>query len=190
MSFEAYTALMPRQGVSEPFLEYCSDTDFSLVSEKKRYSLRFRPENFSVINTACASCLPLGIGRSLRSDDRTVFHLGPDEWHIITGSEDDIPALLSSVTEPHGLVDISHRQIAFEIMGENATSLINTGCPLDLSIGSFPVGKATRSIFERVPIILERRGEKAFYVELWRSFSPYFVEMIKKSALVNCENLV
>jgi len=45
------------------------------------------------------------------------------------------------------------------------------GCPLDLN--QFAVGRATRTIYETVEIIILREAEDRFHVEVWRSFSEW-----------------
>jgi sarcosine oxidase subunit gamma len=45
------------------------------------------------------------------------------------------------------------------------------GCPLDLD--GFATGRATRTIFETVEIILLRKDKVLFEVEVWRSFAPW-----------------
>lgn len=79
---------------------------------------------------------------------------------------------------PFSLVDISHRNVAFHISGDGAAHLINVGCPLDLDLAAFPVGKCTRTIFERAEIVLMREADTAFHVEIWRSFAPYFLSVL------------
>jgi sarcosine oxidase subunit gamma len=46
-----------------------------------------------------------------------------------------------------------------------------SGCPLDLD--RFVVGRATRTIYETVEIILIRETEDRFHVEVWRSFASW-----------------
>ena len=57
--------------------------------------------------------------------------------------------------------------------------MLNAGVPLDLSLKAFPVGMATRTIFEKAEIVLWRTGEQEFRVEVWRSFAPYVLAMLQ-----------
>ena len=41
---------------------------------------------------------------------------------------------------------------------------------------------ATRTIFDKAEIVLWRRGEFAFHVEVWRSFAAYLVAALTEAA--------
>ena len=45
--------------------------------------------------------------------------------------------------------------------------------PLDLDQAAFPVGMCTRTLFGKAEIVLWRKADDAFRVEVWRSFAPY-----------------
>jgi sarcosine oxidase subunit gamma len=116
---------------------------------------------------------------------RATLWMGPDEYLLID-AEVPTPALaaLSQALAalPHALVDISHRQIAVEIRGRHAEAILNGGCPLDLHMASFPVGMCTRTICGKADIVLWRTGSDTFHVEVWRSFSDYFVALLTEIA--------
>jgi sarcosine oxidase subunit gamma len=101
--------------------------------------------------------------------------LGPDEWLLLLPDGSGAPdfAVVPSVTSVFSVTDVSHRALAIGISGANAATLLQRGCPLDLSLPHFPVGKASRTIYDSVEIILWRTGETAFHLEVWRSFAPY-----------------
>jgi sarcosine oxidase subunit gamma len=75
-------------------------------------------------------------------------------------------------------VDVSHRSCGFTVHGELAATVINHGCPLDLSHASFAVGMCTRTLFEKAEIILWRVDEHTYHVEIERSFAPYVWNML------------
>jgi sarcosine oxidase, subunit gamma len=112
--------------------------------------------------------------------------LGPDEWLLIAEDTDaaslgaELEAALGSA--PHSLVDVSHRQIGVFVSGPVAARALSAGCPLDLHPAAFPVGMATRTIFDKVEIVLWRRDTTAFHVETWRSFAPYLVAALTEAA--------
>ena len=118
--------------------------------------------------------------------ERAALWLGPDEWLLIAGSPDAgaIAELLESVLEgtAHSLVDVSHRQIGLIVSGPAAARVINAGCPLDLGLEAFPVGFATRTLFDKAEIVLWRRAETTFHVEVWRSFAPYLAASLAEAA--------
>jgi sarcosine oxidase subunit gamma len=112
--------------------------------------------------------------------------LGPDEWLLIADSADaaDIGATLESLLEgtAHSLVDVSHRQIGLIASGPAAARVLNAGCPLDLDPHAFRVGFATRTLFDKVEIVLWRRAGTTFHVEVGRSFAPYLVGSLAEAA--------
>ncbi|MBO0905822.1 sarcosine oxidase subunit gamma [Jiella sonneratiae] len=108
---------------------------------------------------------------------RTALRLGPDEWLLLVGADEvderseAIGAALSGAA--FSLVDVSHRDVTFEVTGEGADVVINAGCPIDLSAKAFPVGSATRTLLGKAEIVLQRLGPDSFTVTSWRSFAPY-----------------
>jgi sarcosine oxidase, subunit gamma len=83
---------------------------------------------------------------------------------------------------PHSLVDVSHRQTAFEVSGPQATLLLNAGCPLDLDLSAFPVGMCTRTVLAKAEIVLWRTSQDVFHVEVWRSFADYVSRFLAEVA--------
>jgi sarcosine oxidase subunit gamma len=92
--------------------------------------------------------------------------------------------MLESVLEgtAHSLVDVSHRQIGLIASGPAAARVLNAGCPLDLGLKAFPVGFATRTLFDKVEIVLWRRAAVTFHVEVWRSFAPWLAASLAEAA--------
>jgi sarcosine oxidase subunit gamma len=129
---------------------------------------------------------PSRLGSAGESEGRAALWLGPDEWLLIADGADaaDIGAMLESVLEgtAHSLVDVSHRQVGLIANGPTAARVLNAGCPLDLDPHTFPVGFATRTLFDKVEIVLWRRAETTFHVEIWRSFAPYFAGSLAEAA--------
>ncbi len=156
-----------------------------LVPERARFSLRVKPSNLKALSEASELDLPEKIGASTLASSTKILCLGPDERLVVSdvtsgGTLRRMFAELSSQIS-FSYADISHRNVAFEISGARAVKLLNTGCPLDLCLRAFPVGKCTRTVFEHAEITLLREGEYRFYVELWRSFAPYFVRLLEKA---------
>jgi len=69
--------------------------------------------------------------------------------------------------------------------GKYAARMINVGCPLDLSLEKFPVGKCTRTVFENAEIMIFREKEDEFQLETWRSFAPYLARYFEKFCQFN-----
>jgi sarcosine oxidase, subunit gamma len=139
---------------------------------------------------ACATAfdaeLPRHLGAAGVGDERAAFWLGPDEWLLIAEGVD--PEMMAAEIEaalgatPHSLVDVSHRQVGLDVGGAVAARAVSAGCPLDLRLSAFPIGMATRTIFDKVEIVLWRREETAFRVEVWRSFAAYLAAALIEAA--------
>jgi sarcosine oxidase subunit gamma len=116
---------------------------------------------------------------------RAALWLGPEEFLLLSfAAADADPAALATTLGaqlrdlPHALVDVSHRQVAVEVHGPHAASILNGGCPLDLDPSQFPVGMCTRTVFAKADIVLWRTAEDAFHVEIWRSFADYVTALL------------
>jgi sarcosine oxidase subunit gamma len=153
-------------------------------------SARFILRGPEAVRVACGMAFgvepPTQLGSAGESEGRAALWLGPDEWLLIAGGGDaaDIGGVLDSVLEgtAHSLVDVSHRQIGVIANGPTAARVLNAGCPLDLDLRAFPVGFATRTLFDKIEIVLWRRAETAFHVEIWRSFAPHLAGSLAEAA--------
>jgi sarcosine oxidase subunit gamma len=130
--------------------------------------------------------LPSQLGPAGEGDKRAALWLGPDEWLLLADSVDAaaVSDVLETVLEgtAHSLVDVSHRQIGLIASGPAAARVLNAGCPLDLGLKAFPVGFATRTLFDKAEIVLWRRDQAAFHVEVWRSFASYLMASFAEAA--------
>ncbi len=126
---------------------------------------------------------PMDACRAQSQGSRATLWMGPDEY-LLLGAEAPAAAVLGEAlaTVPHALVDVSHRQIAFEIQGPRAEAILNGGCPLDLHIENFPLQMCTRTVCGKADIVLWRTGTQSFHVEVWRSFGDYFVALLTEIA--------
>ena len=151
---------------------------------------RFILRGAEAVRVACGMAFsvepPSRLGPAGESEGRAAFWLGPDEWLLIADGADaaDIGGVLESVLEgtAHSLVDVSHRQIGLIASGPAAARVLNAGCPLDLDLKAFPIGFATRTVFDKVEIVLLRRAETNFHIEIWRSFASYLAGSLAEAA--------
>ena len=119
---------------------------------------------------------------------RATLWLGPDEYLLLDFASrawasslvDALEAAMADV--PHALVDISHRQFAFEIGGPHAATILSGACPLDLDLAQFPVGMCTRTVLAKADITLWRTRTDVFHIEVWRSFAGYVTGVLTEIA--------
>ncbi len=127
-----------------------------------RYSLRAR------YVPAVAQLLGVTVPDRIGTTAGRLACLGPDEWlYRAPGGALVGPDAGSMVA----VTDISERAVCLIVEGPHAARLLMSGCPLDLD--DFAVGRATRTIYESVEIILIREAEDCFHVEVWPSFAPW-----------------
>jgi len=135
------------------------------------------PLGLTISDTAC---------RSAANSERAALWMGPDEQLILASAEssDGLGARLRAALTglPHSLVDVSHRQLALEVSGPTAQTVLNAGCPLDLHISAFPIGMCTRTVLGKADIVLWRTGSDSFHVEVWRSFADYVARFLTEAA--------
>jgi sarcosine oxidase subunit gamma len=129
--------------------------------------------------TADTGVMPLAT-TACRASQRGDWHalwLGPDE-QLLLGPVDAGSTFAAAVGNalrgiPHSVVDVSHRQGAVEVSGPAATTLLSAACPLDLDLAATPVGFCSRTVFGKSELVLWRRAEDMFHLEVWRSFMSY-----------------
>jgi sarcosine oxidase, subunit gamma len=179
-------ALKPRSPLEG--LAFPSGPRFALAEAPP--AARFILRGGEAVRVACGMVFgaepPSRLGPTGEGDKRAALWLGPDEWLLIADAADVVAIgdVLESVLEgtAHSLVDVSHRQIGLVTSGPAAARVLNAGCPLDLGLKAFPIGFATRTVFDKAEIVLWRRAEQTFHVEVWRSFAPYLMGSLAEAA--------
>ncbi len=152
-----------------------------------RFVLRGDAAVAEAAGPAFGVALPARINHAAAQGPRAALKLGPDEWLLL--AEDAAEAAATAALahrldadlggHAYSLVDVSHRQTAIAVHGPDAALALNAAVPLDLSPDAFPVGMATRTIFEKVEIALWRTDDTAFRLEVWRSFAPYVLALLQ-----------
>jgi sarcosine oxidase subunit gamma len=134
---------------------------------------------------ALARALKLDLfdGKQIRTlGPRMSLPLGPDEWLVIDEEGADLVAACRGVDALHSAVDVSHRNVGILVSGIGAEAVMTSGCPRDLSLAAFPVGRAARTLLGKVEVVLVRTQPQAFRVEVWRSFSDYAFTLLEDAA--------
>ncbi|MEA3139391.1 MAG: sarcosine oxidase, subunit gamma [Gammaproteobacteria bacterium] len=116
--------------------------------------------------------------------ERATLWLGPDE-HLMWQASRDAALPIEELEQalspyPHSLVDVSHRQVALEISGSRAATILAGACPLDLDLGQFPVHMSTRTVLAKAQIVLWRTAPEVFHLEVWRSFLSYAQDLLEE----------
>lgn len=149
-----------------------------MLPPEARYALRLPMAVAARAGAVAGFELGLRINGWAATGHRWAARLGPNEW-LIGGPEAAGEAIAAEVEaalagQVHALAEVSHRNVAFEVAGEEAANALNAGCPLDLSVAAFPGGSASRTLLGKAEIVLMRPGAApVFRVECWRSFASY-----------------
>jgi heterotetrameric sarcosine oxidase gamma subunit len=113
-------------------------------------------------------------GTSSGSGVELVWSVSPGEWTVLGSRPQGEP------------VDLTHVRAMFRLTGEEAASLINRVCALDLDDGMFPNGAAARTLFAGVATELIRDdadGLPSYLIVPSRSFHTYLREVIEDAIM-------
>ena len=143
-----------------------------------------RQDPLPVFNSVCQALgleVPAQMLRSTAKGGTRASWLGPDEIYITSDAE-TVAAKMLRLCEAGALtggaaVDVSHRLCGLELSGPRAVEVLMAQAPLDLTDAAFPVGKATRTLFAKVEVILVRRTKQSYSIEFGRSFMNYVTEL-------------
>ena len=123
-------------------------------------------------------------------DERELLWLGPDEW-LLVGPEGSTPAMMAELEAAldavhRSIVDVSASRTAFDVRGEARHELLSQGCGLDLHPRSWRAGMCAQSLFARVPVILQERGDRT-RIFVRPSFAGYLASCL--AAAVSSEGV-
>ena len=142
-----------------------------------RATLWLGPDEYLLLDMAVGQTL--GAGDAFSADASRTNTVAADDA-MTAASFDAIERAVGDI--PHALVDVSHRQFAVEVSGPHAAVILNGACPLDLDLDEFPVGMCTRTVLAKADIVLWRKQESVFHVEIWRSFAGYVTGVLGEIA--------
>lgn len=157
-----------------------------LLDRQARFSLRLGPDYVGEVGSSPRAGLALPVNRGLVERGCSVARLGPNEWLVCAPEEDAVAQEMTAAFagQGHALVDIGHRDVAFEVSGTDASQVLSVGCSLDLSETAFPVGSATRTLLGKADVVLMRLHDEPIYrVECLRSFQNYVHAFLLEAAL-------
>ena len=155
--------------LAEPFV--ADGVGIAPAPAMARYSLRAR--DAALLSSVIGRPLPDRIGDVAEG----IARLGPDEWLALLPAGTILPA---GAGQPVSVVDVSSRAIGLVVEGQGAAALIATGCPLDVE--RIAPGRATRTLYETVEIVLWRQSDTRFHIETWRSFGAWLSEALVTAA--------
>lgn len=153
-----------------------------------RIALRAGRDAAAAIAAATGLPLALGINRAAEGETAAVLELGPDEWLLLCDMERDAwlaSRIVEAAAGAAAVTDVTDARASIEIAGPHVEAVLAAGCPLPLDLRGFPVGRATRTLLGKAEVVLWRRAEDRFRIEVARSFAPYVCDLL--AAAIACE---
>jgi sarcosine oxidase subunit gamma len=180
---EAITMVAPLSNLPGPFV--LRGMRCAPVAPMARFVFRGGADALREAGDAVGMDFPSALCASTMGE-RVILWQGPDEFLFLVPNEEK-QTLSAAIGEalagvPHSLVDVSHRNVALLMEGDQVELLLAAGIMLDLSLTSFPVGMTTRTLFGKADVTLWRQAPDRFHLETWRSFAPYVVGLLEESA--------
>ncbi len=130
--------------------------------------------------------LPREPNRFRRGEDALALWLGPASWLLLTKKQyapADFDAARDAFNAQRGaLFDLSQSRVAWRIAGEQATAVLNSGCPLDLDSPAFGRNACAQSLFGHVPALLYRETPAALVLLVARSYARDAWQLLCSSA--------
>ncbi|TXH80749.1 MAG: sarcosine oxidase subunit gamma family protein [Rhizobium sp.] len=152
------------------------------ASPASRISLRAPADSVGGLSHALGLQLPTRPKTSASGNGRHALWLGPDEWLVIDENGADLVGVAGASGALHSATDVSHRNTAVVVSGPGAEATLAAGCPQDVSLGAFPVGACSRTLYGKAEVVILRLDEETFRVEVWRSFSDYAFGLLAEGA--------
>jgi sarcosine oxidase subunit gamma len=95
-----------------------------------------------------------------------VLWLGPDEWLVLGGREQDYPDAAAAV-------DVSAARVVLTLEGDDVRDVLAQGCSLDLRPTSFEPGRCAQTLVARAEAVIHCTGDDAFRLYVRPSLVPY-----------------
>jgi sarcosine oxidase subunit gamma len=92
---------------------------------------------------------------------RTVLWLGPDEWLVLGGREEDY-------ADAGAAVDVSANRVVLELSGSAAADVLATGCSVEVAVGC-----CAQTLLARAQVILSRPEPDRWWILVRPSFASY-----------------
>ena len=131
---------------------------------------------------------PLEANTMVESGDNRIYWLGPDEWLVITPTDQQgkVQADLTKALDGafSSVVDNSSGLTLVEVSGKNAGALLATDCPFDLHPSVFKAGQCAQTRLAKAGMTIAplRKGE-GFEVIIRRSFADYLLLWLQDAAV-------
>ncbi len=106
---------------------------------------------------------------------RAIFGVGLRRWLVVDQPEGLAERLAAAITSETGTVtDLSHARTAFRIEGSRAEWVLSKLFAIDFDTRAFAVGSGVATMHHDIFASIQRTGENAFDIYVFRSFARSF----------------
>ena len=154
-------------------------------------NLRGKSDNsefMAAVNKVLGCSPPTEANTVVESGDYKVYWLGPDEWLVMTPTEQqgkvqsELLAALAGIFS--SVVDNSSGLTLIHITGENSANLIARDCPLDLHSSVFKPGQCAQTRLAKAGMTISPLSdETGFELIIRRSFADYLLLWMQDAAV-------
>ncbi|MBN9075475.1 MAG: sarcosine oxidase subunit gamma [Rhizobiales bacterium 65-79] len=137
----------------------------------------------AAIRKATGLSLPDGAGAGAYADGRGAFGIAPGRFLLADQAEGLAERLSAAVAADTGTVtDLSHGRTAIRVAGPKAEWLLSKFFAIDFALPAFPVGSGLATVHHDIFAQIQRTGENAFDLYVFRSFARSFWTMLGHGA--------
>ena len=149
-------------------------------------SLRIGAEGLPAVERALGVAAPRPCGLAAVNESVAMFALGPDEWLIRTGPDEEerwLAKLAEAVADSFSaVVLVSDAWRVFTVTGPETLDVLAQATGVDLHTSVFPTGRAVRAAFARIAAIIHRLDDRpAFDVYVDASVARYAQRWIESA---------
>ena len=148
-------------------------------------SIRTEGDGLAAVELALGVTVPRTAAESVSGNDTlTVFRVGPDEWLVRTGLDEEgdrLAALQAALARSSGAaILVSDACRMFTIAGSETLDVLAQATGVDIHPSVFPTGRAVRAAFARTDALLHRIDDRpAFDIYVDATLARYAARWIE-----------
>ncbi len=159
-----------------------SELSFGSIVEAVCWSGREK-DLIAAIREAAGLSLPDGAGGGALKGGRAVFGIGPGKFLLRDEGQGLAAALRAAVPVETGTVtDLSHGRTAFRVAGPKSEWVLSKLYAIDFALPAFPLHAGKATAHHDILTQIQRTGEDAFDLYVFRSFARSFWIMLGHAA--------
>ena len=149
-------------------------------------SLRIGADGLPAVERALGVAAPRPSGLAAVNESVAMFALGPDEWLIRTGPDEEdrwLAKLEEAAADSFGaVVLVSDAWRVFTVTGPETLDVLAQATGVDLHPCAFPTGRVVRAAFARIAAIIHRLDDRpAFEIHVDASVARYAQRWIESA---------